>query len=88
MDRETIGRFVGKTGHGVIVEEGPRTGGVSAEVAAGIIEGSGDALMAPVVRVASPDVPVPFTPVLEDGYRPDPPRIAERARSVLRYGSE
>jgi pyruvate/2-oxoglutarate/acetoin dehydrogenase E1 component len=36
------------------------------------------------VRVASPDVPVPFSPVLEDAYRPDVPRILEGVRRVLR----
>ena len=61
-----------------------KTGGVSAEIAAGIMERFGDSLMAPIVRVASPDVPVPFSPILENAYRPDPPRIAEAARRLLR----
>jgi pyruvate dehydrogenase E1 component beta subunit len=47
------------------------------------MERCGDALMAPVVRVASPDVPVPFAPVLENAYRPDPPRIAAAVRRLL-----
>jgi len=83
FDYETIGRSVRKTGHVVIVEEGPKTGGVAAELAAGILERFGESLMAPVVRVASPDVPVPFAPVLENAYRPDPPGIAEGVRRVL-----
>jgi pyruvate/2-oxoglutarate/acetoin dehydrogenase E1 component len=58
-----------------VVEEGPVTGGVSAEIATGITERFGDRLLAPVVRIASADVPVPFTPVLEDAYRPDRARI-------------
>ena len=61
-----------KTGRVVIVEEGPKTGGVGAEIAAGIMERFGESLLTPVVRVASADVPVPFTPVLENAYRPDP----------------
>jgi len=85
FDYDTIGRSVRKTGHVVIVEEGPKTGGVSAELAAGIMERFGDSLMAPVVRVASADVPPPFAPPLENAYRPDPPRIVEAARSVLVY---
>ena len=52
----------------------------SAEIAAGIMERFGESLLAPVVRVASADVPVPFTPVLEDAYRPDRARIVEAAR--------
>ena len=84
IDYDTIGDSVRKTGRVAIVEEGPITGGVAAELAAGIMERFGDRLMAPVVRVASPDIPVPFTPVLENAYRPDVPRIVEGIRSVLR----
>jgi pyruvate dehydrogenase E1 component beta subunit len=79
LDYETIGASVRKTGRVVIVEEGPKTGGVGAELAAGIMERFGQSLLAPVVRVASPDVPVPFSPVLENAYRPDVPRIVEAA---------
>jgi pyruvate/2-oxoglutarate/acetoin dehydrogenase E1 component len=82
LDYETIGASVRKTGRVVIVEEGPKTGGVSAELAAGIMERFSDSLMAPVARVASPDVPVPFTPVLENAYRPDVPRIVDAARRL------
>ena len=83
FDYETIGRSVQKTGRVVIVEEGPKTGGVSAELATGIMEHCGESLMAPVKRVASADVPVPFAPVLENAYRPDAPRIIEAVHHVL-----
>lgn len=83
IDYDTIGRSVGKTGRVIIVEEGPRTGGVGAEIAAGIAERFADRLRHPVVRVASPDVPVPFTPVLENAYRPDVARIAQAIREVI-----
>jgi len=83
IDYETIGASVRKTGRVVIVEEGPKTGGVSAEIAAGLMEHCADALMAPIVRVASADVPVPFTPILENAYRPDAARIAEAARRLV-----
>lgn len=83
IDYETIGASVRKTGRVVIVEEGPKTGGVSAEIAAGILEHCGEYLQAPIVRVASPDVPVPFTPVLENAYRPDLDRVIEGIRKVL-----
>jgi pyruvate/2-oxoglutarate/acetoin dehydrogenase E1 component/TPP-dependent pyruvate/acetoin dehydrogenase alpha subunit len=85
IDYETIGVSVGKTGRVVVVEEGPKTGGVSAEIAAGLTERCADCLMAPVVRVASADVPVPFTPVLEDAYRPDVERVIAAVRDVLRF---
>jgi pyruvate/2-oxoglutarate/acetoin dehydrogenase E1 component len=82
IDYETIGDSVRKTGRVLIVEEGPKTGGVSAEIAAGIMERFGESLLAPVVRVASADVPVPFTPVLENAYRPDSDRILVAARQI------
>ncbi len=85
IDYQTIGQSVRKTGRVVIVEEGPKTGGVSAEIAAGILERFGESLIAPVERVASADVPVPFTPVLENVYRPDPPRIVEAVRRIMSY---
>src|SRR5262245_19063286 len=75
IDYATIGRSVAKTGLVVIVEEGPKTGGVGAEIAAWLMEHCGETLLAPVVREASADVPVPFTPVLENAYWPDVPRI-------------
>lgn len=80
IDWETIGASVRKTGHAVIVEEGPVTGGVSAEIAAGIAERWPSVR---VTRVASPDVPVPFTPVLENAYRPDAERISAGVRQIL-----
>ena len=83
IDYETIGESVKKTGRVVIVEEGPKTGGVSAEIAAGVMERLGESLLTPVVRIASADVPVPFTPVLENAYRPDVARIVEGVRSVI-----
>lgn len=83
FDYDTIGASVRKTGRLIIVEEGPKTGGVGAELAAGIAERFSDYLKTPVVRVASPDVPVPFAPVLEDAYRPGVPRICDAVRRVL-----
>ena len=85
IDYETIGASVRKTGRVVIVEEGPKTGSVSAEIAAGIMERFGEYLRCPIHRVASADVPVPFSPVLENAYRPDVPRIIEAARNTLRF---
>lgn len=84
FDYATIGESVRKTGRVVIVEEGPKTGGVAAELATGIMERFGDSLLAPVVRVASADVPVPFSPVLENAYRPDAPRIAAAVRQLVK----
>jgi pyruvate dehydrogenase E1 component beta subunit len=85
IDYDTIGASVQKTGRVVIVEEGPKTGSVSAEIAAGITERFGDWLRCPVRRVASADVPVPFTPVLENAYRPDVPGIVKAVKEVTQF---
>lgn len=85
LDLETLGASVQKTGRVVVVEEGPKRGSVSAEIAASLLETFGDALRCPIQRVASADVPVPFTPVLENAYRPDVPRIVEAARVTMRF---
>jgi pyruvate dehydrogenase E1 component beta subunit len=83
IDYGTIGQSVRKTGRVVVVEEGPKTGGVAAEISAGIVERYGLHLKAPIVRVASPDVPVPFSPVLENAYRPDAHQIVQGVRRML-----
>lgn len=80
IDWDTIGKSVQKTGRALIVEEGPISGGVGAEIAAGIAERWPQIRIS---RVASPDVPVPFTPVLENAYRPDAQRIARSLQQVL-----
>jgi pyruvate/2-oxoglutarate/acetoin dehydrogenase E1 component len=83
IDYQTIGDSIKKTGRVIVVEEGPKTGGVGAELAAGIQERFGQYLKAPVLRIASADVPVPFTPILENAYRPTSGRIAGTARALV-----
>ncbi len=83
VDWELVGRSIDKTGRVVIVEEGPKTGGVAAELSAGVVERFFDKLKSPVGRVASPDIPVPFAPVLENAYRPEIDRVMEAIRGCL-----
>lgn len=83
IDYDTLGKSIGKTGRVVIVEEGAKTGGVSAEIAAGIHERFSDVLTAPVARLASADSPVPFSPILENAYRPDVKRIVATAQQLV-----
>ena len=78
--RAATARYDRKTGRVVIVEEGPKTGGVGAEIAAGLAERSPGVV---IVRAASPDIPVPFTPILENAYRPGADRIAAAVRRLL-----
>jgi len=71
FDWDLVEESVRKTTRAVIVEEGPQTGGWSAEIAASLGSKMSDYLTAPVARVASPDIPVPFSPIMESYYRPD-----------------
>lgn len=81
FDWELVQESVMKTTRAVIVEEGPKTGGWGAEIAASLGSRMGDYLTAPVARVASPDIPVPFSPTLEEQYRPN---RADIRRAVLK----
>ena len=83
FDWELVNASVMKTGRAVIVEEGPRQGGWSADIAANLGESLNDYLVAPVTRVASPDIPVPFSPLMENLYRPNAERIAAAVRKVV-----
>jgi pyruvate dehydrogenase E1 component beta subunit len=83
LDLETIGESVGRTGRVVLVEEGCRTGGVGAELAARIMEEAFYDLEAPIVRLAGADVPIPCSPVLEKAVLPDRKAIAQAIVELL-----
>jgi acetoin:2,6-dichlorophenolindophenol oxidoreductase subunit beta len=83
LDKELIFQSVRKTGRLVIVEEDNLTNGWGAEVAALMADEAFVWLDAPIKRVAAPDVPPPFAPVLERLYVPDVQRIAAAVRSVV-----
>ena len=80
LDWPTLVASARKTGRVVIVEEGSKSGGVGAEISAGLAERLPGLR---IERVASPDIPVPFTPVLENAYRPDAARIEAAARRLV-----
>ena len=84
LDRETLVASARKTGRVIVVDEGHRSYGASAELAAVVAEGAFWHLDAPVTRVAAMDVPIPFSPVLEDQTVPTPERLVEAARGLLR----
>lgn len=83
LDVETIVESVKKTGRVVVVSEGYLTGGFGAELVATINDHAFDWLDAPVIRVASADVPVPASPVLEEYAIPQPRDIAAAIRRVM-----
>lgn len=83
LDRETILASVWRTGRVVVVDEGHLSGGVGAEIAATIAEGVGDSLRRPIIRVATADVPIPFSPPLEERVEATVARITAAARSLM-----
>lgn len=85
MDRPRILETVKKTGRALIVHEATRTGGPGGEIAALIAEHAFLHLDAPIVRVAPPDTPVPYSPPLEEFFLPNASKIAEAVRALARY---
>jgi len=83
LDEATIIESVKRTGKLVVVEEGTRTCGVGAEIAARVFEQAYDYQEAPVKRVSAPDIPVPCSPVLENAALPDADRVVEAVESLL-----
>ncbi len=83
LDEDTILRSVRKTSRAIVVDEGHRNYGVTAEIASRIGEKAFYHLDAPVIRLGAMDVPVPFSPALEDLTVPTPEGVAECARRIV-----
>jgi len=79
LDTATILASVSKTHRAVIIDEGWRTGGLSGEVSAQIMEGAFYELDAPVARIASAEVPIPYAKHLEDAALPQVASIVKAA---------
>ena len=86
LDLDTLTRSVARTHHAVVVDEGWRTGGLSAELAAAITERCFWSLDAPVRRVAAVEVPIPYARHLEDHAIPQEADIAAAAAELLEVG--
>jgi pyruvate/2-oxoglutarate/acetoin dehydrogenase E1 component len=86
LDRATLVASARKTGRVIVVDEGHRSYGASAELAAVIAEDAFWHLDAPVVRLAAMDVPIPFSPVLEDETVPTSERVVDTAMRLLGKG--
>lgn len=85
LDRDAILVTTRKTAKVLIVHEANLTGGVGGEIAAIISQYAFEDLDGPVTRLAPPDVPPPYSPPLEDAYRPNADKIAAAARKLLAY---
>ena len=83
LDKNTLINSVGKTGRCVIVDHAHRTGSAASEIAAVLGEEAFECLQKPIQRVATPDVQIPFSPVLELPLYPNKDNIIAAIRRVL-----
>jgi acetoin:2,6-dichlorophenolindophenol oxidoreductase subunit beta len=81
-DPGTVLASVARTGRLVIAHQAHRRSGFGAEIAATVVEHGFDLLDAPIARVGSLNVPVPFSPPLEDYVLPNAQRIVEAVRNL------
>jgi 2-oxoisovalerate dehydrogenase E1 component beta subunit len=84
LDTRTVVESVAKTNRALVLYESHRFLGVGAEVAAVIAEEAFESLDAPVMRLAPPNTPVPFSPTLEDAYLP---QVADIEAAVERLSA-
>ena len=85
LDSEAILDSVARCSKVVIVDEANQMCAAGAQVAALIAEKGFEDLDGPVVRVATPDVPIPFSPPLEQAVLPSVERVKEACRDLLAY---
>src|SRR3954467_3827373 len=85
MDDEAITATVRKTNRVLIVHEDTRTGGVAGEITARINENAFEWLDAPILRVTAADVPLPYSPPLEDYVLPQTLDIVTALRRLAAY---
>lgn len=87
LDAATLVESAIKTGRAIVIDEGYQSYGVTAEIASVISDGAFYHLDAPVKRMGAMDVPIPFSPALEDLTVPTAEKVAELARELCRKGS-
>ena len=85
LDAEAIEATARKTGKVLVAHEATRSAGVGAEVAAIVSDRCFEHLDAPVRRLTAPDVPIPFSPPLEQAVLPQPDDMKEACRELLSY---
>ena len=84
-DRERVLASVRRTSKVLVLHEDTRTGGFGAEIAATIAEEAFEDLDGPVMRLAAPDTPVPFSPALEKAFIPQVDDVAGVLRKLAEY---
>jgi 2-oxoisovalerate dehydrogenase E1 component beta subunit len=84
-DRERVLESVRRCSKVLVLHEDTRTGGFGGEIAATIAEEAFEHLDAPVMRIAAPDTPVPFSPVLEKAFIPQVEDVVSALRELAAY---
>lgn len=85
IDEETVLESVRKTSKVIVLHEDTLTGGIGGELSARIVEKAFESLDGPVIRIAAPDTPVPYSPPLEDAFLPNAAKVIEKARWLAAY---
>lgn len=85
LDTETVLTSVAKTSRALVVYESHRSLGIGAEVAAVIAEEAFEHLDAPIARLAPPNVPVPFSPPLEDAFIPQVTDVVAAVKRLVAW---
>jgi pyruvate dehydrogenase E1 component beta subunit len=88
LDRETIIQSVRRTGKLLIVDEAYEFCGIGAEIAANLMEDVFYDLDAPIARLATPNVPLPFSPALELPIIPSVEKITDKVRALIRQAGQ
>jgi pyruvate/2-oxoglutarate/acetoin dehydrogenase E1 component len=84
LDKKTFIESAKKTSRAIVIDEGYEAYGVTAEIASVIADGAFYYLDAPVKRMGAMDVPIPFSPVLEDLTVPTEETVFEMAKTLCR----
>jgi 2-oxoisovalerate dehydrogenase E1 component beta subunit len=85
LDQETIFQSVRKTSKAILLHEDNKTGGIGAEIAALLAEDCFDCLDGPILRIAAPDTPVPFSAPMEEFFLPKASDVVAAARKLAAY---
>jgi 2-oxoisovalerate dehydrogenase E1 component beta subunit len=84
-DKETVLESVRRCSKALVLHEDTRTGGFGGEIAATIAEEAFEHLDAPVMRIAAPDCPAPFSPPLEKAFIPQVDDVVRGLRELAAY---
>lgn len=86
LDKDTILRSIEKTGRLLIVHQACQTSGFGAEIAALVAQEGADLLIEPIQRLGAYDVPVPYSPVLENFVMPNEEKISDKILEMVEMG--